>query len=283
MIDIYQKYLSGLRKHSEIEWKVNCPFHKEDTPSFFINGKTGQYYCFGCGASGNVYTFLDLVNHPEDKSTIKLSPCTEEEIIGFAEPISLKLIEQLHRNLLNDYSKLQYIIRDRCISYFVIKKFLIGYDTSSERFAIPIKSRTGKFVNIKLHNSNKVPKSLYFQSGKARLFPFSALLKSQIILCEGEFDCLALHSLGLNAMTSTSGSLGWKEEWSQFFHKKEVIIIYDNDESGRKGIDLVNNSIGSYCANIRSYSHLLDINTDVTDFLRKKGDIYKLLGLRKRK
>lgn len=35
-----------------------CPFHDERTPSFYVRPQLGFYHCFGCGESGNVYTFL---------------------------------------------------------------------------------------------------------------------------------------------------------------------------------------------------------------------------------
>lgn len=35
-----------------------CPFHKEKSPSFHIREEDKSYYCFGCGASGNVFTFI---------------------------------------------------------------------------------------------------------------------------------------------------------------------------------------------------------------------------------
>ena len=35
-----------------------CPFHNEKSPSFSVSRQKQMYYCFGCGAGGNVYTFL---------------------------------------------------------------------------------------------------------------------------------------------------------------------------------------------------------------------------------
>jgi DNA primase len=45
-----------------------CPFHREKTPSFFINDDKGNYKCFGCGAGGSVFRFvmeMDKINFPE--------------------------------------------------------------------------------------------------------------------------------------------------------------------------------------------------------------------------
>ena len=35
-----------------------CPFHQEKTPSFTVSAEKQMYYCFGCGAGGNVFTFV---------------------------------------------------------------------------------------------------------------------------------------------------------------------------------------------------------------------------------
>ena len=38
--------------------KALCPFHNEKTPSFLINDDRGSYHCFGCGAHGDIISFL---------------------------------------------------------------------------------------------------------------------------------------------------------------------------------------------------------------------------------
>lgn len=55
--------VSIIRRHTVLkpaggEFKGNCPFHGEKTPSFFVNPQTNLYYCFGCGAKGNAISFL---------------------------------------------------------------------------------------------------------------------------------------------------------------------------------------------------------------------------------
>lgn len=40
-----------------------CPFHGEKTPSFNVNDDTGRYMCFGCGAKGDVFTFVQQIEH----------------------------------------------------------------------------------------------------------------------------------------------------------------------------------------------------------------------------
>lgn len=56
ILDVTGEYLE-LRKAGR-NFKALCPFHHEKTPSFTINPELGVYKCFGCGASGDIFTFL---------------------------------------------------------------------------------------------------------------------------------------------------------------------------------------------------------------------------------
>src|SRR5947208_15834308 len=40
-----------------------CPFHEERTPSFSVNATDKLYYCFGCGAKGDLITFVRETEH----------------------------------------------------------------------------------------------------------------------------------------------------------------------------------------------------------------------------
>lgn len=44
-------------------WSGLCPFHGEKTASFSVNQEQGLYYCFGCGAKGDVITFTREIDH----------------------------------------------------------------------------------------------------------------------------------------------------------------------------------------------------------------------------
>ncbi|MGA1073751.1 MAG: DNA primase [Ilumatobacteraceae bacterium] len=44
-------------------WVGLCPFHAEKTPSFNVREETGRYRCFGCDKSGDVFTFVQEIEH----------------------------------------------------------------------------------------------------------------------------------------------------------------------------------------------------------------------------
>ncbi len=59
--DVIQQYV-GLKRVGR-NWIGLCPFHGERTPSFNVREETGRYRCFGCGASGDVFKFVQEIDH----------------------------------------------------------------------------------------------------------------------------------------------------------------------------------------------------------------------------
>ena len=49
-----------------------CPFHEEKTPSFIVSPARQTYHCFGCGAGGNVFTFLKQHQGLEFREALEL-------------------------------------------------------------------------------------------------------------------------------------------------------------------------------------------------------------------
>ena len=56
IVDVNSSYVKLQRKGSS--YFGLCPFHNEKSPSFSVSPTKQMYYCFGCGAGGNVFTFV---------------------------------------------------------------------------------------------------------------------------------------------------------------------------------------------------------------------------------
>ena len=56
LVSLVSEYVPLTQKSGRL-WGC-CPFHNEKTPSFSVQPEKQMYYCFGCGAGGNVFTFL---------------------------------------------------------------------------------------------------------------------------------------------------------------------------------------------------------------------------------
>ena len=66
IVEVISKFLP-LKKAGR-NYKGNCPFHEEKTPSFVVSPDKQIYHCFGCGSGGNVFSFVmkyENVEFPE--------------------------------------------------------------------------------------------------------------------------------------------------------------------------------------------------------------------------
>jgi len=120
----------------------NCPFHSEKTPSFTVFRNTQSFYCFGCGAGGDVITFvmrmenLDYMAAVEKLANMAGMAMPEDNPVYGAKRIDRKRIFELNKkaarffhNALMDPKNsdaLRYIT-DRGLTLRTIKHFGIGY------------------------------------------------------------------------------------------------------------------------------------------------------------
>ncbi len=70
IIDVAQKYVD-LEKKGGRYW-ARCPIHNEKTPSFTLDEVKGTFYCFGCHASGDVFSFIEQVEHVDFKEAVQI-------------------------------------------------------------------------------------------------------------------------------------------------------------------------------------------------------------------
>jgi DNA primase len=69
IVDVLSPYIK-LEK-AGASYKAKCPFHNEKSPSFFVSPDRGTYYCFGCGAKGDMFTFVEEFEGLEFRQALK--------------------------------------------------------------------------------------------------------------------------------------------------------------------------------------------------------------------
>ncbi|MEX2014181.1 MAG: DNA primase [Parcubacteria group bacterium] len=118
-------------------FKARCPFHNEKTPSFFVSPLRQSYYCFGCGAKGDIFTFTEEVEGLDFRGALKFlagkagveieyrggESKTEKDKILNALEEGTKFFE---KELANNEPARRYIA-SRGISEESIKDWRIGY------------------------------------------------------------------------------------------------------------------------------------------------------------
>lgn len=70
ILDVVSGYVKLQKKGSS--YFGLCPFHNEKSPSFSVSPSKQMYYCFGCGAGGNVYTFVMQYENYDFMEAVKM-------------------------------------------------------------------------------------------------------------------------------------------------------------------------------------------------------------------
>ncbi|MEF2654308.1 MAG: DNA primase [Blautia sp.] len=142
IVDVVSQYVKLTRKGSS--YFGLCPFHNEKTPSFSVTPAKQMYYCFGCGAGGNVfnfvmeyenYTFGEALSYLAQRAGVELPKIEysreakeKAERKALLLEINKKAAQYFYYQLRREGGKSAYqYLTGRGLSEETIKKFGLGY------------------------------------------------------------------------------------------------------------------------------------------------------------
>lgn len=144
-----------------------CPFHGEKTPSFNIYSENGSFYCFGCGAGGDVITFVMKIENLDYMEAVKFlaqragMTVPEDAVDDSMSKIRTRIYEANREAARFYYSQLfsqqgaaaLSYLRGRALSDKTITRFGLGY-APNNRFALTNHLKSKGFTDTELVSAN---------------------------------------------------------------------------------------------------------------------------------
>lgn len=159
IVDVVGEYVS--LKRSGNNYTGLCPFHNEDTPSFFVSENRKYYKCFGCGKGGNIYNFLqehlsisfrEAVLMLAKKANIEIEDDFSSNNQYKANEEKKQKLYNLYKDVANEYYKILYsdkgkagleYFRNRKLSDETIKKFGLGFAPNDYGYVYNLMKKKG--------------------------------------------------------------------------------------------------------------------------------------------
>lgn len=239
-------------------WTARCSLHDDQSASFSVEAKTGQFKCFvpSCkGFKGGRY-----FRYHELKT-------------GKSPAVPIEVVEKYHQALLKNPASMRWLVDMRGLDNETIEHWKLGWD--DDRLTIPV-FEDGICYNVRRHSPKKATnKTLHYEVdyGRLRLFHQEALAADTVMLCEGELDTILANRIGFNALCVTSGAGSWRDEFTPKFAGKTVYVVYDIDDAGRRGAEIICEKLHGVAKVVKNI--LLPITTpangDLTDYVVKHG------------
>jgi DNA primase len=165
-----------LRRAGPARYEGLCPFHDERSPSFGIDPGQKVYYCFGCQASGDVFTFVQEVEGVDfkgalellaDRYGIELEREEEDEKEAESRQRRERLLQLLSRTAeyyerylweSTEAAKARDYLRERGLEEEILREFRVGYAPSAWDRVL-LASRRGGFSEQELYATGLAQRS----------------------------------------------------------------------------------------------------------------------------
>ena len=151
-------------------------------------------------------------------------------------------VEAWHQRLMRDDELVRWWRDVRGVKPGTLIELQIGWD--GRRYTIPIRDVHGVCRNVRRYLSSATPKVLHTKGygSPPRLMGADRLPSSDpkrwVVIAAGEADAIRLTALGLLALSGTGGEMALpRDEDLALLRGRQVVVVYDMDETGRKGAD----------------------------------------------
>jgi hypothetical protein len=243
MVDYESLYRDHIQQfkisHDGIQAIGICPFHNDRHPSLSMNLETGLYYCHSCSAKGNAYQFATLMNVPDPKVWSDNS----DTLINKGDVLPVPLVDfwDLAKSYQNNLPA-EWLDHNPCA-----KGMLVGRDKQG-RMTFPYFNEDGIATGIKHHKGLNGLKPYWEGDGTCKFYGLQLIKgfdrKEQLIICEGEKDCLTLLMKGIQATCGSAGAKGIPKDLSPIEGFNEYLILLDKDTPGYEGSQFWAKQIG---------------------------------------
>lgn len=238
-----------------------CPFHYEDTPSFMINPESQDFYCFGCHAHGDIFTFIMMMEKVSFARAVEIAgELTGEDFGNLSHSETLSILKKLAKS--NGIRVVKHEVLDKSIyeSYKeyvdeswvaegihrdLFPRYEIRFDKRNNRIIYPVYDSQGNFINIKGRTRDPnfkakgIPKYInYYKVGTMdylqglHLNRDSIIGKREIIIFEGIKSCMKAEGFGFNNVVSAETSSLTEEQIKLLLSLHvNVVIAFDKDKT----------------------------------------------------
>ena len=138
IVDVVREYIP--LKAAGLNFRANCPFHREKTPSFMVSPEKQIWHCFGCGKGGDVISFVMEIEGLTFIETLRLLAKKAGVVLKKSDPALtskrntlldiLELSAKYYHKVLTDSpaaENARKYLRDRSLTDDTIEKWQIGY------------------------------------------------------------------------------------------------------------------------------------------------------------